>query len=477
MRIIGREREQKILENCMFSGRPEFIAVYGRRRVGKTYLIKEYFNQNFAFYTTGVTDLNMKGQLKTFYGQLREYGSLCESEPKDWFEAFRLLKELLEQPNVHKDPASNRIIVFIDELPWMDTPKSNFKSALDFFWNTWASSREDVILIVCGSATSWIIDNLLNDTGGLHNRITRSIHLQPFTLHECEELYQINNISLTRQQIVQSYMVFGGIPYYMNCMDRRLSMAQNIDAIVFNETGQLHYEFSRLYASLFKNSEKHLAIIRALAKKGIGMTRSELAKQKGISDGQGLTKALAELTQCGFIRKYLNQTKNLRNWYYQVIDPFTLFHLRFIESGTVKSWLLHVGTPGYFAWCGIAFELVCLLHVPQIKAVLGIQGVESSEYSWRSQESEPGAQIDLIIDRKDDVIDICEVKYAEEDFRISAAYEKQLMNKVAAFHLETGTAKALRLTMITSNGLSHNAHSGIIINEITGDELFLPIKQ
>ena len=461
----------------MLSGRPEFIAVYGRRRVGKTYLIKEYFNQNFAFYTTGVTDLNMKGQLKTFYGQLREYGGAFQNEPKDWFEAFRMLKELLERPDVHRDPASGRIVVFLDELPWMDTPKSGFKSALDFFWNSWASSREDILLIVCGSATSWIIDDLLSNTGGLHNRITRSIHLLPFTLHECEELYRINNISMTRHQIVQSYMVFGGIPYYMNCMDRRLSLAQNIDALVFNETGQLHYEFSRLYASLFKNSEKHMAIIRALAKTGSGMTRSDLAKQKGISDGQGLTKALTELTQCGFIRKYLNQTKGLRNWYYQVIDPFTLFHLRFIENSTVKSWLLHVGTPGYYAWCGNAFELVCLLHIPQIKAVLGIQGVESSEYSWRSQESEPGAQIDLVIDRKDDVINICELKYVEGAFRIDAAYEKQLQNKVTVFHQETAADKALHLTIITSDGLLHNAHSGIIINEITGDELFLPIKQ
>ena len=461
----------------MLSGRPEFIAVYGRRRVGKTYLIREYFNRNFAFYTTGVTGLNMKGQLKTFYEQLREYGSLSRNEPKDWFEAFRMLKELLEQSNVHRDPASNRIVVFIDELPWMDTPKSNFKSALDFFWNSWASSREDIILIVCGSSTSWIIDNLLNDTGGLHNRVTRSIHLQPFTLHECEELYRINNISMTRQQIIQSYMIFGGIPYYMNCMDRRLSLAQNIDAIIFNETGQLHYEFSRLYASLFRNSEKHMVIIRALAKTGSGMTRSELAKQKGISDGQGLTKALEELAQCGFIRKYLNLTKGLRSWYYQVIDPFTLFYLRFIENNTVKSWLLHIGTPGYYAWSGNAFELVCLLHISHIKAVLGIQGVDSFEYSWRSRESKPGAQIDLVIDRKDDVINICEIKYVEGEFRIDAPYEKQLQNKITAFRQETKTAKAVHLTMITVGGLSHNAHSGIVINEITGDELFLPIKQ
>ena len=475
MKIIGRKNEQKLLEDCLRSGRPEFVAVYGRRRVGKTYLIREYFNQNFAFYTTGISGLNMKNQLKIFYESLLEYGSTSKTPPKDWFDAFRMLKALLEKTD-RRDPASDRLVVFIDELPWMDTPRSDYKSALDYFWNSWASAREDIVLIVCGSATSWIIDNLLSDTGGLHNRVTRQIHLQPFNLQECEELYQANGIAMTRQQMMQSYMVFGGIPFYLNCMDRRLSLAQNIDVICFRENGQLHYEFSRLYASLFRHSEKHMTIIRALARTRNGMTPVELSKLKSVGNGQSLTNTLIELEQCGFIRKYQNLSKNKKSWYFQVIDPFSLFCLNFMENEKIQSWLSYVGTPGYYAWCGNAFELVCLLHIPQIKAALGIQGVESLEYSWKSQVSTPGAQIDLVIDRKDDVINICEIKFGTEAFRIDADYEKQLLNKLVTFRKETAAKKALHLTMITSNGLAHNAHSGNVINEITGNDLFFPLR-
>ncbi len=472
MKIVGRKYEQQILENCLASGRPEFIAVYGRRRVGKTYLIREYFNKNFAFYTTGVAGSNMKRQLKIFHENLLEYGLTTKKVPEDWFEAFGMLRKLLEQPNIRRDPASNRIVVFLDELPWMDTPRAEFKSALDYFWNSWASSNEDLVFIVCGSATSWMIENLMKDTGGLHNRVTRQIHLMPFTLSECEELYAFNGLALTRQQIMESYMVFGGIPYYMNCMDRRLSLAQNIDAICFRETGQLRYEFQQVFASLFRHSEKHINIICALTKTKGGMTRVELAKIRSIGDGQALTKALEELEQCGFIRKYLGYAYGKQTFRFQVTDPFTLFSLRFLQDHQIQSWRSHVGSPGYYTWCGNAFELVCLLHIPQIKAKLGIQGVETTEYSWRSEKSDPGAQIDLVIDRKDEVINICEIKFGNEGYRIDAEYEKQLINKLDVFRKETKVKKALHLTMITANGLIHNAHSGCVINEISDNDLF-----
>lgn len=342
MKIIGRKREKELIKSTLESGRPEFLVVYGRRRVGKTYLIREYFNGNFAFYSTGVPDMNMKGQLRIFYESLIKYGSSAEKPPKDWFEAFELLRKLLESNEAVRDPASNRIVIFLDELPWMDTPKSGFKSALDFFWNSFASAKEDIVLIACGSATSWIINNLLNATGGLYNRVTRQLFLEPFSLKECEELFKQNGIEMTRQQVIQSYMIFGGIPYYLNCMDRRLSLPQNIDAICFRKSGQLHFEFDRLYASLFTHSERHMLIIRALAKKKMGLTRSELADQKNINNGQSLTTALNELEQCGFIRKYKNLIRNKKEWYYQVIDPFTLFYFTFMENADFDSWLKYV---------------------------------------------------------------------------------------------------------------------------------------
>ena len=471
--MVGRKEEQNILNNCLQSNRAEFLVVYGRRRVGKTYLIKEYFNNTFSFYATGLSNAKTKDQLKAFQGSLLEYGYHEKAIPKDWYEAFMRLKALLQKDEVKRDPVSGKKVVFLDELPWMDTPRSDFKSALEYFWNSWGSTQNDLLLIVCGSATSWIIDNLLGDKGGFYNRITRQIHLLPFTLGECEELYRTNNIPMTRQQMIESYMIFGGIPYYLNCFDKRLSLAQNVEELLFKQTGQLYYEYDRLLGSLFKKWERHAAIIDAVSHSKGGLTRVELAKNPSIRDGEPLTKALNELEQCGFIRKYKNYTKEKNGFYFQLIDPFMLFCFHFIKNREHESWMAYLNTPGYFSWCGNAFEMVCLLHINQIKKALGISGIETVEYAWRSTKSKPGAQIDLLIDRKDGVINICEAKYTMMPFVIDATYEEALRNKMYSFIEETSCKKALHLTMISSNGLSHNSYSGIVQNEITGDDLFL----
>ena len=470
--MIGRKKEQIILQNCLESPRAEFVVVYGRRRVVKTFLIKEYFNNSFAFYATGISNAKTREQLKIFNGSLMEYGSSDKKQPKDWYEAFTRLKQLLLNGNVRRDPVSGKKVIFLDELPWMDTVRSDFKSALEYFWNSFASTQKDLLLIVCGSATSWIINNLLGDRGGFYNRITRQIHLFPFTLKECEDLYRLNGIQMTRQQVIESYMVFGGIPYYLNCFDKRLSLAQNIDELLFKENGQLYYEYDMLLKSLFKSYERHAAIIDALAQSKCGMQRTDLAKIAKIGDGEPLTKALNELEQSGFIRKYKNYAKAKSKFYFQLIDPFMNFCFKFIKKRDHGSWMSYINTPSYFSWSGNAFELVCLLHVDQIKNALGISGVETMEYAWRSSKKENGAQIDLLIDRKDGVMNVCEIKYTLLPFEIDSKYELELKNKLAVFISETNCNKALHLTMVSANGLKHNAHSGIVQSEINGEDLF-----
>lgn len=470
--MVGRKKEQKILEDCLYSKRGEFLVVYGRRRIGKTYLIKKYFNEKFSFYATGLSNANMKEQLKAFHTSLVDYGLTDSRPPEDWHEAFRRLKKLLLMDGIQRDLLTGKKVVFLDELPWMDTARSNFKSALEYFWNSFGSTQDDLLLIVCGSATSWIIDNLLGDRGGFYNRITRHIHLMPFTLAECEELYRLNGIIMSREQMVECYMVFGGVPYYINCLDRRLSLAQNIDTLLFQSNGQLYTELDRLLKSLFKKYEKHTAILSVLSKRKNGTLRTELAKNESIGDGAPLTKALEELEQSGFIRKYQNYTKDKQGYYFQLIDPFLLFCNKFVKNKEHDSWLNYINTPGYYSWIGNAFELVGLLHIDQIKQSLGISGVETSVYSWRSETSTPGAQIDLIIDRKDGVINICEMKYSIAPYEITAEYEKELQNKVSVFVNETKCKKAVHLTMISMHGLKHNSHSSVVTRVIDGDNLF-----
>ncbi len=472
MKIVGRKREKESLMKCLYSKRPEFLVVYGRRRVGKTYLIKEFFNKQFSFYTTGLTDDKMKGQLRAFNESLLFYGSEEKEQPKDWFEAFSRLRQLLESDTVYREPINNRRLVFLDELPWMDTARSDFKSALDYFWNSWGSSQEDLVLIVCGSATSWIISNLLTNKKGFHNRVTKRIHLNPFSLSECEELYELNDIAMTRNQMIESYMVFGGIPHYLNLMDSRLSLAQNINELCFKEYGELHNEYYNLFYSLFDKPGKHMAIIQALSANAEGLTRTELSKVKEIGGGSVLTKNLRELEECGFIRRYSNFTKEENNAIYQLIDPFTLFSIRFIESKKFDSWNEYINSPSYNAWRGNSFELVCLNHVDQIKASLGISGIETNEFAWKSSKPGQAAQIDLIIDRKDDVINLCEMKYTNEDYALDQEESDKLLKRMNLFQKETATKKAIHITLVSGNGFKQNKYSGIVQNVITGEDLF-----
>lgn len=472
MGIIGRKKELLALDTIMNSTHAEFVAVFGRRRIGKTYLIKKYFNNKFAFYATGIANAKLRDELGAFNLSLLEYGSQDKSVPKDWFEAFERLKSIIKSERVYRDPAGGKIVIFLDELPWFASPRSNFKAALDFFWNGFASEISDLVLIVCGSATSWIIDNLLSDRGGFHNRITRQIHLAPFSLRECADYYKDMGFEISNQDLFLSYMVFGGVPYYMSLADRRLSLMQNIDELCFNEYGQLHYEYDRLFSSLFKKAEKHIEIIKELSKRRGGFTRKELAEKNSIGDGEPLTKALEELVQCGFVRKYRDFTKEKSGFIFQLIDPFTLFSLNFIKNSRVESWKTYIDTPKYYSWCGYSFELLVLLHTGEIKRALGISGIEAAAFAWKSKNTAPGAQIDLLVDRADNVINICEIKYSKEPFVIDSNYEKQLTNKLEVFRNETNTKKALHLTFITVNGLKHNAYSGIVVNEISAGELF-----
>lgn len=474
MDIIGRIDEQKELQACLKSSKPEFLVIYGRRRVGKTYLIKEYFDNKFSFYASGINNKSNKLQLKNFRNSLIDYGLEIskDNEPKDWLDTFRLLKKLLENGNVYRDPVYKKRIVFLDELPWMDGKRSDFKAGLDSFWNTYGSTQNDLILIVCGSATSWIMKNMVKDTGGFYNRLTRKMHLLPFTLNECLLYSKKLNLHYEKSQVIENYMVFGGIPYYWDLSDSGKNIAQNIDDLCFKENGQLHDEYQALFKSLFSSKGKHRDIVEALMKKNVGLQRKELAAIPSIGDGKSLTTALEELCECGFVRAYESYNTPKNNKFFQLIDPFTLFAKTFLLEPKFDNWLAFINTPAYYSWTGHAFEIVCLNNISAIKKALGISGIMTKEYSWRSKESEHGAQIDLLIHRRDMVINVCEIKYSIGKYVITKDYKENLANKLQAFSEENKTKEQLVLTLITMNGLKENEHSDIIQAKISGDELF-----
>ena len=472
-KIIGRESEQARFRKHYESNRSEFVALFGRRRVGKTFLIKTLFEPEFVFHAVGIQNGDTARQIQNFNEELANYSDRPASMPwvdaRDWHEAFENLNRLIATST-----RKGKKVVFLDEISWMGSDPA-FVSALDHFWNRWISSRKDVLLIICGSATSWIIGNIVNNTGGLHNRLTDQIQLAPFTLRECEDYFQEKGTPLPRYQILESYMIFGGIPYYMDFFERDLSLAQNIDRIYFAPDAPLKNEYGNLFQALFKNAESYVRVVEALASKRKGLAREEISTRAKIKGGGTLTQILDDLVCCGFVKEYLAFGKKKRDRLYQLTDPFTLFHLTFSEKQKryiENFWLHYSTTPAHSSWSGYAFELVCLLHVPQIKYALGISGVLTEASSWRSKTADPGAQIDLVLERSDRIIHLCEMKFASDVYSIDKEYSQKLREKRFAFLSETGTRKAAHSTLVTTFGLKRNEYSAEIPFQLTMKDLF-----
>lgn len=472
--LIGREKEKADLLRLLEKEESQFCVVYGRRRVGKTYLIRESFNYQFTFQYTGIAKVTNRQQLRSFRDALQAAGMARCALPKDWFEAFHMLFEFLLT-----FPQEQKKVVFIDELAWMDAPRSGMVSALESFWNGWimAYMPENVVLIVCASASSWITKKIFKNRGGLHNRATERIWVRPFTLNECEQYVRAQQLPLTRRDIIDAYMIFGGIPYYWNYLRRELSLAQNIDAMFFGEQAVLKNEYDELYRSLFTNPQQHIAVVETLGKKKVGMTREEILQYSGLPNSGGVTDVLQELEQCDFIRSYQSFGKNKYGIIYQLMDNFTLFYFRFVVNNIHHNphyWSEMLQTKLHATWAGLSFERVCLQHINQIKKALGIYGVSASVGGWyvKANEEHEGAQIDLLIDRDDNVINLCEMKYYEGVYAITKDEDERLRGRAALFRQLTGTRKAVRITMITSFGLAHNMYWGNVQNELTADCLF-----
>jgi len=470
--LIAREKEKQILLDSLKKDESQFLAVYGRRRVGKTYLIRETFRNGFTFQHAGYATGKRDQQLEAFRNSLREYGYTDCKTPRNWMEAFELLKDVIRRS------AAEKKIIFLDELSWMDTPRSDFMVALEGFWNGWASARRDVVLIVCASATSWMINKIIRNRGGLYNRLTGRIHLMPFTLGQCEEYLDANGMALPRVQILDAYMILGGVPYYWSLLKQGLSLSQNIDRMFFADGAPLQEEFDYLFSSLFKKPKIYIRIVEALASKKSGLTREELLKALRRKADSGLSEKLTDLENCGFIRSYREYGNKKKGTVYQLIDGFVLFYYRFLTEKITDEhfWTNQINTPARNTWSGLAFERVCLLHVTQMKKKLGIEGVLTEVYSWRCSRDEEkgirGSRVDLLIVRQDRVINLCEMKYSADEYTLTAADERDLRRKVNDFQLATQSRYAIYVTLCTTYGLEPSMYSGSVHSVITCDDLF-----
>lgn len=474
-KLIGRKEEEAILKEALISDKAEMIAVIGRRRVGKTFLVNRVYEQHLKFQFTGIQNAPNIEQLQNFAFELSKAkkSETLVKTPSNWVEAFILLIQFLETKKTEE-----KQVVFIDELPWLAARKAGFLRGLSFFWNSWAVN-ENIVLVICGSAASWMIQKVVNNTGGLHNRITQYIHLKPFTLAETEAFLQYKNINLNRYQIAQLYMAIGGIPHYLEKIKSGNSATQIIDNLCFTQNGILKNEFLKLYPALFENAEKHIAVIRTLAQKHNGMTRDELIEIGGLANGGTLTNVLMELEQSDFITAYHPFGKKKKTKLYRLTDEYSLFYLKFMENNIQEgkqTWQHISQTQAYKIWSGYAFESLCIKHLPQLKKALEIGGVYtvSSSFYKKGTATEQGTQIDLVLDRKDNIINLFEIKFYDKTFSLSKDYAQKIKDKKDIFALETKTKKLLHWVIVTSDEFKHNQHSlGLIDKALTLDDLFL----
>lgn len=470
-KLIGRKLEQAKLQACMESERSEFVVVYGRRRIGKTFLVRRFFKDNYAFSFVGKHEMGREQQLAEFAKELMRYShSTFVPQLKNWTEAFDALQRLLETYNI-----PGKKVVFFDEMPWMDTPKSDFVSALENFWNGWANMRDDIVLVACGSATSWMVDKLLHNQGGLFNRITQKLYLRPFKLSEMEQYLDEKHFGWNRYQIAQCYMILGGIPFYLTLLNPKLSLLSNIDELFFADAhAMLRTEYNELYSTLFKRPDNYLAVIRMLTERKEGFTRKEISEKTKLS-GAALSKILSDLEQCDFIFSYARYGNAKNNAIYRIKDFYTLFYYKYVNGIDTKDslrWTHLSSTPQVSSWQGFSFELLCLLHLDEIKKALGIDRILNDASAWRSKQPEQNTQIDLVIERADHNINLCEMKFSSGMYAIDKGYEQKLRERMSIFLAETMTRCSTRITMVTTYGVLQNKHSGIVNDEVLLDDLF-----
>ena len=469
-KLIGRKEYVEELEDVYKSSKSEFVAVYGRRRIGKTFLIDCVFENRMTFSLTALSNAPTKNQLLNFNIEMSRQFRRDFPIADNWFIALNQLIELLEtMDDVYKK------VVFFDEMPWMDTPKSDFLSSFEHFWNGWASKRTDIMLIACGSATSWIVNKLINNNGGLHNRVTRRIRVMPLPIADCGQILAQKEISCEKYDIISYYMALGGVPFYWTLLKKGLSVSQNIDYLFFNEVSPLKDEFHLMYSSLFANHQKYIKMVELLGTKSKGLTRKEIIEASKQNSGGALSEILTDLQLCGLVKKNVPPNASVKNALYQLDDFYTLFYLRFLHDKGVAgsgAWSNMAKTQKLNAWAGLAFEHVCFENSAKILEKLKIAGVKTNIYQWRSRKNLGGAQIDMVIDRADNVINICEIKFSTEKFVIDANYANNIRNKVAVFRQETNTKKTIFVTMITTYGIVDNQYSGLVQNQLTAEDLF-----
>jgi uncharacterized protein len=471
MNLIGRDNQRQLLTDCLQSDRAELVCVLGRRRIGKTYLIKTFLKEQIVFEISGVHYSTVQDQLENFAITLRRTTGKVQSQPASWLAAFEQLRLYID-----KQQAKTKKVIFFDEFPWLAGPKSKFLAAFENFWNSYAAFKKDIVIVICGSAASWMIHHVIHNKGGLHNRITAKIKLEAFNLKETEAFIRSKNMKWSRYDILQCYMALGGVPHYLQLLKKGESVAQAIDRLLFSKNALLKDELKELFTSLFDDGKYHEAIVAVLASKRQGLSRNEIIKQSKSPSGGSFTRLINELSASGFVEKTAPLMNARKDTLYRLTDEFCFFHYKFMRKSKTQqqgTWLVSHQTATWFAWSGYAFESICMKHLQQIEHALGIAAIHTSTASWTGAYAKEMAQIDLLIDRADRIINVCEMKFSTTVFTIDKKYAQELRKKLDIFRNASATKKTILLAMITTYGVTENEYANELVqSSVTMDALF-----
>ena len=476
MEIIARKREKQILESVLRSKSSELVCVYGRRRIGKTYLVRNFFescDNVIYFELTGQKQESgeyapLKYQLANFKYQFERTFDRDIPQPTSWQNAFTVLRKETER---FKDSTS-KLILFFDELPWLCSPRSGFFEALDQAWNTTFERQPNVKVIVCGSAASWMLKKIIHAKAGFSRRITHKIRLTLFSLKETKEYLLFKGFDLSSRSVAEIFMMLGGIPYYLNFMSPHKSIYQNIEDECFDINGRLVDEYAIIFNSLFKNSENHKKVVEYIASKHKGVLLEELTGKFSSLKGGSLSRILDNLVSSSFIKKTPPLYNEAKGTIYRLIDEFVLFHLKWIkpaprsifESPSTLYFQNRAQSNSFKSWRGFAFERLCLKHEYQIRQSLGIHKILSipSMVYFYDQQGKRSSQIDLLFERADNVISICEIKHSESEYELTKADVNSLMRKKEDLRrylaLKKKTQKDIHIVYVTTNGVYLNKY-------------------
>jgi hypothetical protein len=435
----------------------------------KTYLVREFYKQSIVFEVTGLFGAYLQDQISNFTKEIRKRSRRTLRDlPKNWLEVFSIFEMYLDTL-----PKGKKKVIFIDEFPWMATAKSKFLMAFENFWNTYCTKRNDLIVVICGSAASYMVQKIIKNKGGLHNRISRKIRLLPFNLSETEQFLIKKGLKFTRYDVIQIYMALGGVPQYLEKLSKGLSVSQNIDKLCFSKDGLLNDEFNQLFISLFENSERHIKIIKTLASSNKGLTRNELIVKSKLPSGGDFSLKLEELVESGFVTDYPFYQNKRQLTLYRLSDEYSRFYLKFIafnKNGGEGTWQKLSTSQSFQSWSGFVFETLCLKHILQIKKALRIDIIYTHETCWFNEN----AQIDLLIDRADNVMNVCEMKFYNSPFVIDKKYYFNLKNKISELQKASKTRKNIFITMLTTYGIKENQYSNELVQmSLSMDVLFV----